>query len=200
MHVGTSVWEASLVFAKWLEKNHENDECELSGSKVAGKRAVELGAGCGIAGMAMALLGCDVTATDIQPVLPILKRNLKRNLNSLSEAYKSSFSAPGKLKPVQLYWGNDKHICSAKPPFDFVIVTDVVYIEGDVERLISTMAAVSDKKTTLVLGYRLRQQEAHDKFWSLLPYTFMIVRKVKMEELHKDFSFDGVDLYVLRLK
>eukprot|EP00475_Leptophrys_vorax_P042110 TRINITY_DN79445_c0_g1_i1.p1 TRINITY_DN79445_c0_g1~~TRINITY_DN79445_c0_g1_i1.p1 ORF type:complete len:227 (+),score=19.60 TRINITY_DN79445_c0_g1_i1:27-707(+) len=200
MHVGTSVWEASLVFAKWLEKNSDNGECELSRVQVTGKRAIELGTGCGIAAMAMALAGADVLATDIQAVIPILKKNLKRNMASISDSYKAAFATPGKARPVQLHWGNDKHIKSAKPPFDFVIVTDVVYLEEDVRKLIDTMVAVSDRETIIVLGYRLRQEEAHELFWKVLPERFFVVRQVDKAELHEGFTLEGVDLYILKLK
>ena len=48
MHVGTTVWESSLVLAKWLDKNQRDGI--LSEDTIKGKRGVELGAGCGIAG------------------------------------------------------------------------------------------------------------------------------------------------------
>lgn len=48
MHVGTTIWESSLVFAKWLERQEVDGE--FNHKTLREKRAIELGAGCGIAG------------------------------------------------------------------------------------------------------------------------------------------------------
>ena len=46
-----------------------------------GKRAVELGAGMGLGGLAFAMLGADVLLTDVAAVLPLLRRNYDNNLS-----------------------------------------------------------------------------------------------------------------------
>ncbi|KAG8501290.1 hypothetical protein CXB51_003443 [Gossypium anomalum] len=74
-------------------------------SKLKGKRVIELGAGCGVAGFGMALLGCDVVSTDQIEVVPLLRRNV-----------------------AELDWGNEDHIKAVGPPFDYVIGTDVTII------------------------------------------------------------------------
>ncbi|CAJ1968991.1 unnamed protein product [Sphenostylis stenocarpa] len=56
-----------------------------------GKRAVELGTGCGVAGMGLFLLGLtDLVLTDIAPVMPALKRNLKVNKRILRKTLSTS--------------------------------------------------------------------------------------------------------------
>ncbi|XP_076957569.1 uncharacterized protein LOC143633105 [Bidens hawaiensis] len=76
-HLGTTVWDASMVLVKYLEKNCRKGR--FCPSKLKGKRVIELGAGCGVAGFGMALLGCDVVSTDQVEVLPLLMRNVERN-------------------------------------------------------------------------------------------------------------------------
>eukprot|EP00271_Cylindrocystis_brebissonii_P010215 TRINITY_DN26340_c0_g1_i1.p1 TRINITY_DN26340_c0_g1~~TRINITY_DN26340_c0_g1_i1.p1 ORF type:complete len:234 (+),score=39.00 TRINITY_DN26340_c0_g1_i1:1076-1777(+) len=203
MHVGTTVWEASLVMAKWLEKNAYVAGHEFSVAKLGEKRALELGSGCGIAGFAMSLMGADTTLTDIPAVLPILKKNLKRNMTNL-EAKKASrghFTGhlPGKVKVAPLLWSNKKQINAVKPPYDFVVAADVVYLEEIVEPLIQTMLDVSTSDTVILLGYKERQEEAHAMFWELLPKNF-VIEKVAREELDPSYSFEGVDLFILRTK
>ncbi len=93
MHVGTSVWPSSLVLVKWVEhillKGGAGGEgagagrsasssvvCEdIQPRTFSGKRGVDLGTGCGVAGLGLALLGLNVVLTDIAPVMPALKRN-----------------------------------------------------------------------------------------------------------------------------
>lgn len=199
MHVGTTVWESSLALAKWLEHNRSASGGHFSHEALRGKRAVELGSGCGIAGMAAALMGCDVLLTDIPAVLPILKRNVKRNFQSLTRA--DAELAPGRIKVAQLVWGNRRHIegCGRGRPYDVIVAADLVYLEEVVEPLISTMRALAGAGTLIALGYKLRQDEAHALFWRELPLVFH-VQKVAAGDLHPDYRFDGVDLYILQLK
>ncbi|KAA8544130.1 hypothetical protein F0562_022142 [Nyssa sinensis] len=68
-HLGTTVWDASMVLVKFLEKNCRKGR--FCPSKLKGKRVIELGAGCGVAGFGMAMLGCDVVSTDQTEVLPV---------------------------------------------------------------------------------------------------------------------------------
>ena len=48
---------------------------------MSGSRCLELGAGMGVAGAALALMGGDVTFTDLESVLPLLRQNVDANLN-----------------------------------------------------------------------------------------------------------------------
>ncbi|PPS08695.1 hypothetical protein GOBAR_AA11951 [Gossypium barbadense] len=84
-HLGTTVWDTSMVFAKFLEKNCRKGR--FCPSKLKGKRVIELGAGCGVAGFGMALLGCDVVSTDQIEVVPLLRRNVERNTSRIFEWY-----------------------------------------------------------------------------------------------------------------
>lgn len=54
---------------------------EFSRANVKGKRALELGAGPGLGGMALALLGADVLLTDLQEVVPLIRKNVDANLS-----------------------------------------------------------------------------------------------------------------------
>ncbi|CAN6445133.1 unnamed protein product [Victoria cruziana] len=213
MHVGTSVWPCSLVLVKfldrWLPAEAEGSTAATAAATAAvttltnpyvpifdfrNKRGIELGAGCGVAGMGLSLLGLDIVLTDIAPVMPALKRNVKRNLHSSSA---SSRPTAGKLKVAQLYWNNRAQIQALKPPFDFVIATDVVYLEEMVEPLLSAMGTLAGPATHILLGYQLRSLDAHRKFWELCP-TLFSVDKVPHEHLHPDYAYEETDVYILR--
>lgn len=120
MNLGTTVWDASIVLAKFLEKvtsiatlkgnnmkglvapvliaqvcGDLNGRCvdvaiqnarkgEFSRANVKGKRAIELGAGPGLGGMAMALLGADVLLTDLADIVPLIQKNVDANFTLAS--------------------------------------------------------------------------------------------------------------------
>ncbi|KAF5931058.1 hypothetical protein HYC85_031931 [Camellia sinensis] len=137
---------------------HREKNCRkgrFSPSKVKGKRVIELGAGCGVAGFGMALLGCDVVSTDQTEVLPLLMRNCERNASRIMQMNPGSDSF-GSIQVVELSWGNVDQIKAVDPPFDYIIGTDVVYAEHLLEPLLQTMLALSGPKTTILLGYEIR--------------------------------------------
>ncbi|PON44441.1 Lysine methyltransferase, partial [Parasponia andersonii] len=197
-HVGTSVWPCSLVLVKFAERWAPlpgrnpgptlNPYAQLL--DFGSKRAVELGAGCGAAGMGLYLLGLtDVVLTDIAPVMPALKRNLKINKPVLAKTLKHSV----------LYWNNADQIKSLKPPYDVVLATDVVYIEESVGPLISAMEALVAEEGVVLLGYQLRSPEAHKLFWEMSERVFEI-EKVPHDDLHPEYAYEETDVYVFRKK
>eukprot|EP00268_Persea_americana_P048333 TRINITY_DN509_c1_g1_i6.p1 TRINITY_DN509_c1_g1~~TRINITY_DN509_c1_g1_i6.p1 ORF type:complete len:114 (-),score=14.11 TRINITY_DN509_c1_g1_i6:334-675(-) len=112
-----------MVFVKFLEKNCRKGR--FSPTKLKGKRVIELGAGCGLAGFGMALLGCNVVSTDQVEVLPLLMRNVERNTSRIMQTSPDSASF-GSIEVAELDWGNPEHIRAVDPPFDYIIATDVV--------------------------------------------------------------------------
>ncbi|KAL2653586.1 hypothetical protein R1flu_021714 [Riccia fluitans] len=196
--VGTSVWRGSLALVRWL------DRCvrEKTGSapELRGKRGIEVGAGCGAAGLGAALLGLNVVLTDIQAVMGTLKRNVKRNVaaTSLANAGKSGCSA-GKVKTAQLSWGNAKQTAAVKPPFDIVIAADVVYVDSIAMPLINAMCDLSDAQTYILFSYQLRDPDAHALFWRLLPDYFSI-QQVDRSEFDPEDQNAETDIYILKKK
>ncbi|XP_034700809.1 uncharacterized protein LOC117925822 [Vitis riparia] len=199
MHVGTSVWPCSLVLVKFAERWSPLTSSSSSSTPnpyahlldFSNKRAVELGCGCGLASMGLFLLGLnDVVLTDIAPVMPALKHNLKRNKPSLHNKT---------LKTAQLYWTNPAQINALKPPFDVVIATDVVYIEESVASLLAAMEALVSDNGVVLLGYQLRSPEADRLFWDLCARVFAI-EKIPHEDLHPEYAYEEADVFVLRKK
>ncbi|KAL3685490.1 hypothetical protein R1sor_003512 [Riccia sorocarpa] len=196
--VGTSVWRGSLVLVRWL------DRCvrEKTGSapELQGKRGIEVGAGCGAAGLGAALLGLNVLLTDIQAVMGALKRNVKRNVaaTALANAGKGGCSA-GKVKTAQLSWGNAKQTAAVKPPFEIVIAADVVYVDSIVMPLINCLSDVSDAQTSILLAYQLRDPDADALFWRLLP-DFFSIQKVDRSEFDPEDQNAETDIFILKKK
>ena len=65
---GSVVWDASIIFCKFIEYN-AND---YSLAKLSNKTVIELGSGCGLGGITMMLRGAEVTFTDLEKVISSL--------------------------------------------------------------------------------------------------------------------------------
>ncbi|XP_039051266.1 protein-lysine methyltransferase METTL21D-like [Hibiscus syriacus] len=195
-HLGTTVWDTSMVFAKFLEKNCRKGR--FCPSKLKGKRVIELGAGCGVAGFGMACLGCDVVSTDQIEVVPLLRRNVERNSSRIMQMNSNSDSF-GSIKVAELDWGNEDHIKAVAPPFDYVIGTDVVYAEHLVEPLLQTIIALSSPKTTIMLGHEIRSTSVHEQMlqtWKIF-FDVKIVPKAKMDS---KYQHPSIQLFIMGQK
>nr|XP_043626196.1 uncharacterized protein LOC122597689 [Erigeron canadensis] len=196
MHVGTTVWPCSLVVVKfierWLNTTSTTTQNPYSGIllDLPNKRAIELGTGCGVAAMGLYLLGLkDIILTDIPPVMPALKHNLKRNKTVLGKM----------LKTKQVNWNNNDQISSLNPPFGIVVAADVVYIEESVGPLVNAMLALVSDDGYVLLGYQVRSPEADVLFWEICDRVFD-VQKVPHEHLHPDYAFEEADVFIFRKK
>ncbi|KAJ4830295.1 hypothetical protein Tsubulata_042245 [Turnera subulata] len=202
MHVGTSVWPCSLVLAKFVDRwappaaaatNNNPYSALLDFHGTRRRRGIELGAGCGAAGMAFHLLGLtDLVLTDIAPVMLALKHNLKRNKQTLGKMLKTSV----------LYWNNRDQIgalVAAGAPFDLVVAADVVYIEESVGHLVAAMEALVADDGAVLLGYQVRSPEADKLFWEMAREVFDI-EKVPHGDLHPEYAYEETDVYIFRKK
>ena len=95
-NTGVSVWDGAILLVKCLEyfyySQHPEDLAHFIAERstslgqydsilsLAGKNILELGAGCGLVGMAAAVVGASsVLLTDLDSCLPLMKRNVSRN-------------------------------------------------------------------------------------------------------------------------
>ncbi|KAG5551980.1 hypothetical protein RHGRI_010161 [Rhododendron griersonianum] len=141
------------------------------------KHTVELGACCSVAARGLH----DVVLTDIDLVMPALKRNkpvLKKT-----------------LKTAQPYWTKPNQIEALNPPFNLVIATDVIYIEETVGPLVSAMEALVGDRGAVLLRYQIRSPEAHRLFWEICGGVFD-VEKVPWEHLHPEYVYEEADVFV----
>jgi predicted nicotinamide N-methyase len=59
------VWDSSIVFAKYMEHNPQL----FCSSDISGKTLLELGSGCGLAGLSFMVKGAEVTLTDLPHIV-----------------------------------------------------------------------------------------------------------------------------------
>ncbi|KAI9664787.1 MAG: hypothetical protein M1821_006235 [Bathelium mastoideum] len=137
---GGQLWPAGMVLGKYLLRQHRND--------FKNKSIIELGAGGGLVGLAVAL-GCETDEplwiTDQEPMFRLMKENIA--LNTLT----------GKAKPALYDWG------SPVPSFlpkrvDIVLAADCVYFEPAFPLLQQTLCDLMQEDTICYFCFKKRRR------------------------------------------
>lgn len=128
--IGAVLWtESTAGCLRWLEEQvvFSTSSARRGKKPLSGRRVLELGAGCGVVGAALACAGADVTVTDIASVVPLLQVNAHLQREE------------GRSIAVRtLNWSE------AIPPdltsdFDFVIGCDLIYDLTDLDGLLKVL-------------------------------------------------------------
>lgn len=198
-NLGTTVWDASIVLAKYFEKNAKKGA--FSASRVEGKRVIELGAGIsGLAGMSLALMGANVVMTDItSTVLDLLRQNVEYNVSPASLRLNSGLGECGLTEVQELDWGNPDHIARFSPPVDFILAADCVYNEDSVGIFLGTMRALWGPRTIAAICNEFRSESVHAEFQRQCSEYFTM-KKVATNKMNKDYCHPLIHIYILKQK
>eukprot|EP01111_Echinosteliopsis_oligospora_P016633 TRINITY_DN6987_c0_g1_i1.p1 TRINITY_DN6987_c0_g1~~TRINITY_DN6987_c0_g1_i1.p1 ORF type:complete len:136 (-),score=16.70 TRINITY_DN6987_c0_g1_i1:80-487(-) len=123
----------------------------LPPSDLQGKRIIEIGAGCGLVGIAAGMRGASVQITDLPEYVPLMESNIINNKSHI-------ISSGGEVKAISLPWGTldaDQLSCF-QAPVDFIVGSDIVYALQGFNELIATMVSLSDKNTVVLVAYEHR--------------------------------------------
>lgn len=154
---GGILWDAAYLLSKYI----------LS-FDLAGKKVLELGAGCGLCSIVAATAGADVWATDIQPALQLTYKN--RDLNA---------EACPQLVVTQLDWVSEEDRQAISTDFDMILMSDLFYIividmQDLAPALTSTLLHFSKPSTVILLTFKYRMDETRDAFLENLGRHFDI--------------------------
>ncbi|KAF7726845.1 hypothetical protein EC973_008352 [Apophysomyces ossiformis] len=123
-------------------------------------RIIELGAGTGYVGIALANMlrkECEVYITDLLQVLPLITENVSARHQA----------AAAHVRVERLHWGNkgDAQKLLQDGPFDVVIASDCVYFPELFPLLQDTLLDICSPQTRVVIGYKCRSLEKEVGFW-----------------------------------
>ncbi|GAB4822736.1 hypothetical protein N2152v2_009782 [Parachlorella kessleri] len=169
--VGACLWDGALVLTAYLASQPRY--------KYVGMRCIELGAGVGLVGLALAMMGAQVVITDIEKVMALLLENLIANGFDPGKG-----PQPGKGWAVgeELEWGKEGWMDAvrrlADPPPDLILAADCCYVDQDGKSpstadFVTTCAGLCGPNTRCLVAFERRSPE---------------VRRVLLEEARKRFS------------
>ena len=131
---------------------------------------LELGAGCGLAGLLAASLGAHVTVTDLPPVIPHLLSTVHANpaftlLPASTPSSTLTFSHPsgGSITCLPLVWGQPLPAALTSPLL--VLVADCVYWEELFEPLLATLREVCGVGARVWLSQTPRRVKVEGRFF-----------------------------------
>ncbi|XP_074008599.1 EEF1A lysine methyltransferase 3 [Numenius arquata] len=153
--LAASVWEAALFLCRYIEEQHLD---------FRGRRVIELGAGTGIVGILVALLGGDVTITDQPAALDQIRENVQLN-----------FPAGGARPRVQaLVWGQDEG--TVPGGYEVILGSDIVYHPPSFPPLLGTLRHLCGPRAIALLCAKMRGGDsgARHFFHQMLPPYFRV--------------------------
>lgn len=131
-----------------------------SGKATRPYRILELGAGTGYVGIALARRlssECRIYITDLEDVAPLIQQNVDTQNQALS----------ARVSVQPLHWGDMEHgkRILDEGELDLIIVSDCVYFPELFQLLTNTLLQVCTMKTQVVIGYKSRSLEKEIGFW-----------------------------------
>lgn len=151
--VGSTIWDAGLVLAKYLE--HQTTQHKLD---LAGKRVIELGSGTGLVGISLSKMqpGCQILLTDKKELIPLLDHNIQIN------------QAEANTTAQCLDWCQS--VDSGKA--DLVLVSDGIWCKDLHQPLATTLAGLAGPQTRVLLCYETRNFAEEAEFFALWSKDF----------------------------
>ncbi|KAI9312864.1 nicotinamide N-methyltransferase-like protein [Dichotomocladium elegans] len=180
---GGKTWEAADVMVDYiLWKQHVTQ-----GQFFQGKRVLELGAGTGLVGLAVAK-GCPnvskVIITDQLPMMHLMEQNIK--LNNLRELVEASV----------LDWGVPLPPDAQLP--DVILASDCVYLEAAFKPLLDTLVDLSTKDTVIYMSYRKRRR-ADRRFFQMARKKFDLV-EILDDPKRETYYRDNLKIFLMKKK
>lgn len=181
---GGQLWPAGMTLSKYVLSHHKN---------LIEQSIIEIGAGGGLVGLAVAL-GCKtnqkILITDQEPMYELMQKNI--SLNKLENKVSAEIYDWG-TRPPQLRSANDRSMLFP----DIVLAADCVYFEPSFPLLLQTLIDLVGPNTTCYFCFKKRRK-ADMRFIRDMHKRFD-VQQVDYEDREMD-QREGIWLYKVTLK
>jgi protein N-lysine methyltransferase METTL21D len=166
---GSVLWMVSVEFAKLVFQQHiyTTRSSFFDYVRLKDAHVLELGAGTGLLAILLAPLTASYTATDVEDLVPLIRKNVATN--TLPPATKASVAA---LDWVTIQNAQPNSISRLLPhPYDnidikpdLVIAADCIYHPSLISPLIHTIGSLSSHETIVLVLGQLREVEVIRQF------------------------------------
>ena len=201
---GGLVWDAAVILAEYLMRLASSGtmhDPSLSIATGLAVEVVELGAGTGLVGLALARffqasslpIAYRTTVTDLPELMGLISSNA--SLNFPSPLPLSS------LRLAPLTWGSDDLLPSHSRSYDVVVGADVVASLYDPVALARCIWNLCHEKSVAYISFKGREDTFHNAFEEEVRRIFMVVDMVKQGAVEGVRNMNpGVGLIILRQK
>lgn len=174
---GATVWPASMVLLKYLEKNLD---------LIKNKSVIDLGAGTGVTSIAASLLGAkSIVCTDgCQNVVDLAANNIQK--------------APGlcDIRTERYWWGDDQY---NDEQFDVILVSDCVLPKlYPIAPLVQALDDTMGDHSGAILSYEHRyfpEYHPKEKFIQLCAKKGLIVHTMPASRLDPVYSVEDIEIW-----
>ncbi|KIW25856.1 uncharacterized protein PV07_08993 [Cladophialophora immunda] len=157
--IARHIWDASLGFLAYFAQALSTSPVDgmsmlaalFKSSKVRRLRVLELGAGCGIVGIALAqLVKCDLLLTDLEDAQEILASNIRC----------AAPMAGSTVRSEVLDWASSLDD-SSNANYDLILVSDCIYNPDSSLHLVETLRQLAARtpETLILVGFKRRHTE-----------------------------------------
>jgi predicted nicotinamide N-methyase len=189
---GGLCWDAAFILAEHLLANRNCWQSSVCHPSRRLTKVVELGAGTGLVGLAVAKFvdSCSVTITDLPELMDLMNSNIARNFHveKQSSGCLSNvgyhFANSGKQSGVDnvcaavLQWGLKEDYSTEKyQNIDLIIASDVVATIYSSTLLVQTLFDLSGEDTKIFLSYKHREDNLMRDFFHLLKSHFRDIQR-----------------------
>lgn len=196
---GGLCWDAAFILAEHLLANRNCWQPGVYHPSRGLTKVVELGAGTGLVGLAVAKFvdSCSVTITDLPQLMDLMNSNIARNFHSNKQHGSQNLSSSGRLSDsgcfiansgnqsgvdnvsaAVLKWGEKEDYSTEKyQNIDLIIASDVVATIYSSTLLVQTVFDLSGEDTKIFLSYKHREDNLMRDFFHLLRSHFRDIRR-----------------------
>ncbi|KAK9454386.1 putative methyltransferase-domain-containing protein [Dipodascopsis uninucleata] len=181
--LGLKTWGSSLLLARRF--------CNLEIELPKSKPVLELGAGTGLVGIVLGLLGYSVLMTDLKEILSNLSINVERNKQEFFISATENYD----VKVEELNWLNvhESESFKRREKFTSIVLSDPIYSSEHPEMLkevIKTMLNYDDTECSVVIQLPLREKfgDLRRLLWRSLTDISLGILRYGTEEGRDDFG------------
>ncbi|XP_074628546.1 protein N-lysine methyltransferase METTL21A-like [Acropora palmata] len=172
--LGTTVWDGSIALAKMFDNKETFPSHYLQTCRV-----LELGAGCGLVGIYICLLGAKMTfLTDQKCCVKTLETNVKSNIPQFQR---------DKIKVMEYSWGTNTDELTKGGSFDLVLAAEVLYSQTDSLQLAHSIPKLTNEKSRIFVALG-RNRGGEEIFVRTMTEKGYLCKEVPRNQLHPKYQ------------